>query len=66
NVFVPLAIEEFNKDFSNYEVISFLDLFSRYDQVSLNERSRDLTTFQTPISLFWIYTLPIGGTNSIA
>ncbi|AEO67833.1 uncharacterized protein THITE_2049415, partial [Thermothielavioides terrestris NRRL 8126] len=66
NAFVPFTIEEFSKDFNSYKLISLLDLFSSYNQVNLDKRSYDLTTFSTPISLFYIYTLLIGGINSIA
>ena len=45
---------------------SLIDLFSRYDQVELDVRSRDLTGFQTPIGLLRMTTLPQGATNSVA
>jgi hypothetical protein len=66
DAFTPPAAEEFSEDFGGCKVISLLDLFSGYDQVTLDEKSRDLTTFSTPIGLFRMCTLPMGGTNSVA
>ncbi|KAF0318020.1 hypothetical protein GQ607_014717 [Colletotrichum asianum] len=31
DTFIPLGANEFLEDFANYEIISFLDLFSRYN-----------------------------------
>jgi len=45
---------------------SMIDLFSGYDQIELDVRSRDLTGFQTPIRLLRMTTLPQGATNSVA
>jgi len=43
-----------------------IDLFSGYNQIELDVRSRDLTGFQTPIRLLWMTTLLQGATNSVA
>jgi len=43
-----------------------IDLFSRYNQIELDVRSRDLTAFQTPIGLLRMTTLPQGATNLVA
>ena len=43
-----------------------IDFFSRYDQIELDVKSRDLTGFQTPIGLLRMTTLPQGATNSVA
>jgi hypothetical protein len=43
-----------------------IDLFSRYDQIELDVKSKDLTGFQTPIGLLRMTTLPQGATNSVA
>jgi hypothetical protein len=45
---------------------SLIDFFSRYNQVELDAKSRDLIGFQTPIGLLWMTTLPQGATNSVA
>ena len=47
-------------------VLSLLDFFSGYDQVPIDEKSRDLTTFTTPIGLLRMCTLLQGATNSVA
>mgnify|MGYP001954915308 CR=1 FL=1 len=66
DAFAPPGCEEFSEDFSGCKILSLLDLFSGYDQIGLDEKSRDLTTFSTPIGLFRMCTLPQGGTNSVA
>ena len=66
DAFVPPGAEEFSEDFGGCKVLSLLDLFSGYDQIALDPVSRDLTTFLTPIGLFRMTTLPMGGTNSVA
>src|SRR5882672_3051270 len=42
-----------------------LDLFVAFDHQTLAIQSRDLTTFQTPLSLLHLTTLPMGATNSV-
>jgi hypothetical protein len=66
DAFTPPGAEEFSEDFGGCKVVSLLDLFSGYDQITLDRKSRDLTTFLTPIGLFRMCTLPMGGTNSVA
>ncbi|KAF0330592.1 pol protein [Colletotrichum asianum] len=66
DAFIPPGADEFSEDFADCEIMSLLDLFSGYDQVSLDESSRDLTTFATPLGLFRMCTLPQGATNSVA
>ncbi len=36
-----------------------------YDERTLDEKSRDLTTFQTPFGMLRLVTLPMGWTNSV-
>ncbi|KAF0323487.1 hypothetical protein GQ607_009168, partial [Colletotrichum asianum] len=31
DTFIPLGANKFSEDFANYKIISFLDLFSRYN-----------------------------------
>ena len=45
---------------------SMIDFFSRYNQIELDIKSRDLIGFQTPIGLLRMTTLPQGATNSVA
>ncbi|RXW11903.1 hypothetical protein EST38_g13952 [Candolleomyces aberdarensis] len=42
-----------------------MDLYVGYDERILDERSRDLTTFQTPFGAMRLVTLPMGWTNSV-
>ena len=42
-----------------------LDLYVGYDEQTLVESSRDLTTFQTPFGALRLVTLPMGQTNSV-
>ena len=42
-----------------------LDLYVGYDERTLSEDSRDLTTFQTPFGALQLVTLPMGWTNSV-
>jgi hypothetical protein len=44
---------------------AMLDLYVGYDERLLSEKSRDLTTFQTPFGAMHLRTLPMGWTNSI-
>lgn len=66
DAFIPPSAEEFSEDFGMCAVLSLLDFFSGYDQVPIDEKSRDLTTFATPIGLLRMCTLPQGATNSVA
>lgn len=43
-----------------------MDFFSGYDQVWLDEESRDLTTFNSPLGPLRLTRLPQGATNSVA
>jgi hypothetical protein len=63
---IPTGSEEIAEEFSVNKILTFMDLFSGYDQVALHPLSRDLTTFLTPLGLFRMCTLPMGATNSPA
>ena len=41
------------------------DLFVGYDQRSLNNKSRDLTTFQTLLGTYRLTSIPMGYTSSM-
>ena len=66
DAFIPPAAEELSEDFGMCAVLTLCDLFSGYDQVPLDIKSRDLTTFATPLGLLRMCTLPQGATNSVA
>jgi hypothetical protein len=63
---MPPSSDEFSADVAMCQMLSLLDFFSGYDQVPLDEKSRDLTTFNTPLGLLRMCTLPQGATNSVA
>src|SRR6266511_5881101 len=48
---LPLFINEFSEEFVGYVIVFLIDFFSDYDQIELNKKSRDLTTFYTLIGL---------------
>ncbi len=54
---LSLSIDEFSEEFTDYIIASLIDFFSNYDQIELNEKSRDLITFHTLIGLLRMITL---------
>ena len=63
---LPPNADEVSEDFAGCVITSLIDFFSGYDQVTLVEKSRDLTGFMTPIGLLRHTTLVQGATNSVA
>jgi hypothetical protein len=63
---LPPTGDSFSEDFAGMQCGSYIDLFSGYDQLPLDERSRDYTAIHTPLGLFRQTTLPQGATNSVA
>ena len=63
---LPLSSDEFSEEFAGCTISSLIDYFSGYDQIELDEESRDLTAFMTPLSLIRMTTLAQGATNSVA
>ena len=59
------SVDEFSEDFADYPITSAIDYYSGYDQISLDKRSRDLTTFLTDVGLVRNTRLPQGWTNSV-
>ena len=55
---LPPFINEFFKKFIKYIIASLIDFFSSYDQIKLNEKSRDLIAFHISIGLLRMTTLP--------
>ncbi len=54
---LPPSVNEFSKKFIKYIIVFLIDFFSSYNQIKLNKKSRDLTTFYTSIELLRIITL---------
>ena len=63
---LPPIINSFIEPFAGYSVYSGFELLSRYDTRRLHSKSRDLTSFQTPLGLLRYTCLPQGFTNSVA
>ena len=66
DTFLPLGANKFSKSVAEYVLLSLVDAFSRYNQVFLDKKSHNITTFATLIGLFYMYTLPQGATNLVA
>lgn len=63
---LPPSADEFSEHMAEMVVASLPDLFSGYDQIPLDEGSRDLTAFHTLThGLLRQTTLPQGATNSV-
>jgi len=62
---LPPATEELAMHFAERACSGILDLYVGYDERVLAERSRDLTTFQTPFGALRLVTLPMGWMNSV-
>ena len=61
---LPPFAEQLGEQFAGQAVYTVFDLFVAFDQRQLHPRSRDLTTFQTPLGTFRLTSLPMGYTNS--
>ena len=62
---VPPATETLVAQFAGRACRGMFDLYVGYDERTLAEKSRDLTTFQTPFGALRLVTLPMGWTNSV-
>ena len=58
-------VEHLAESFGRYVVYGIMDLFARYDQCPLHVDSRDMTTFNSPLGLHCLTTLPMGHTNAV-
>ena len=63
---MPPDTDEFVEEFSGMAVASLIDLFSGYDQITLNKKDRDITVIYTPLGLLCQTTLLQGVSNSVA
>ena len=62
---VPPATEMLAAQFAGRSCGGMFDLYVGYDERTLAESSRDMTTFQTPFGALRLVTLPMGWTNSV-
>ena len=63
---MPPDVEDFAKNFAGMSASFLLNYFSRYNNITLHEESRDMTAIQTPVGLLCQATLLQGTTNSVA
>ncbi len=63
---LPPAINEFSEKFNNYTITSLIDFFSSYNQIKLDERSKNLINFYTPIRFYRMTIFPQNAINLIA
>ena len=61
---VPPYTEQIAESFGGRACYATLDLFVAFDQRRLDVRSRDLTTFSSPLGTFRLTAIPMGWTNS--
>ena len=66
NAAMPPYTDVVAEDFAGRSIYSTLDLYVSFDQRQLHPRSRDMTTFNTPLGAFRLTVLPMGWTNSPA
>ena len=62
---VPPTIEPYAESFGGRACYGMFDLFVGFDQRSLAQQSRDMTTFQTPLGTYRLTSIPMGYTNSM-
>jgi len=61
----PPILEFYAENLGSQGSYTGLDLIIAFDHWSLAAQSRDLTTFQMPLGLLHLTTLPMGSTNSV-
>ena len=66
NAAMPPYTDVVAEDFAGRLIYTTLDLYVSFDQRQLHPRSRDMTTFNTPLGAFRLTVLPMGWTNSPA
>jgi hypothetical protein len=66
NAAMPPYTDIVAEDFAARSIYTTLDLYVSFDQRQLHEKSRDMTTFNTPLGSFRLTVLPMGWTNSPA
>ena len=63
---LPPVPDEFSEEFAGRVIGSYLDWFSGYDQLELDQLTRGLTAIMTDLGLLRQCTLLQGATNSVA
>ena len=65
DVNLPFNVEKFLKKFADMLITSLIDFFSDYNQITLAEKCRDLTTFMISFEFLKMIKLPQKIINSI-
>ena len=63
---LPFNVEKFSKKFANMLIMSLINFFSDYDQVTLAEKCRNLIVFMISLELLKMTKLSQKIINSIA
>lgn len=63
---VPPILDEFVEQFAKRQCYTVFDLYWGYDARKIHIKSRDLTSFLSPLGLLRLTSLPMGFTNSPA
>ena len=63
---VPPILEEFVEAYAGRSIYTVLDMYWGFHARMLDQDSRDMTAFQTPLGVLRIVSLPMGYTNSPA
>jgi hypothetical protein len=66
NAAMPPYIDVVAEDFAGCGIFTTLDLYVAFDQRQIDVKSRDMTTFNTPLGAFRLTAIPMGWTNSPA
>ncbi len=66
DVNISLNIEQFVKEFVDLQAVNFVNMQSEYNQIELNKRSCDITSFMTVLDLLQHYTFIQEEINFIA
>ena len=61
----PPILEFYGNNPGRWGCYMGLDLFVAFNHHTLSVQSQDLTTFQTPLGLLQLTSLPMGATNSV-
>jgi predicted RNA methylase len=65
NANLSSAIDEFSEEFADCAIVSFVNLFFEYDQLSLIEKCRDMIAFMTSFDLMRMTTIFMKAINSV-
>ena len=63
---LPPVLDDFVEPFAEHQCFTSFDLFSGFDGRKVDPKSRDMTSFLTPLGLLRITSMPMGFTNSPA